>query len=103
GTDRDLRQAWEQCERADWLLWLAGRIGVDRKMLVRAACRCVRESLPIFEQCCPGDDRPRKAIETAEAWCEGRATLAVLRKAAHAARYAADAADAAHAAHAAHA
>ena len=33
-------QLWATCSRADWLLWLAGRVGVDRKTLVSAAADC---------------------------------------------------------------
>jgi len=84
-ADRDLSAMWQECERADWLLWLAATINIDRRLVVRAACRCAREALPIFEDRRPGDGRPRKAIETAEAWCDGRATLDEVRSAARAA------------------
>ena len=89
-----LAEAWTACDRADWLLWYAGRHDdVDRRLLVRAACACARTALPHVP---PGEDRPRLAIELAEAWCNGRATIVEVRAAA----YAADA-DAAYAANAA--
>jgi len=84
--------AWEACERADWMLWLASKCQIDRLVLVRAACACARTALAYVTK---GEDRPRIAIETAERWCDGRATIDDVR--AHAAA-AADAADAAHAA-----
>ena len=56
------------------------------------ACRCARLVLPIFEEKYPEDDRPRKAIEAAEAFALGQIDKAELAKAA------ADAADAANAA-----
>ena len=93
-----LAEAWTACERADWLLWYAGRHGdVDRRLLVRAACACARTVLPYVPV---GEDRPRLAIEMAERWCDGLATLqevsAAAADAADAAAYAAaDAADAA--------
>ena len=87
--------AWDACERADWMLWLAARCDIDRRVLVRAACACARTALAYVTK---GEDRPRIAIETAERWCDGRATIDDVR--AHAAA-AADAADAAHAAAAA--
>ena len=96
-----LAEAWTACERADWLLWYAGRHDdVDRRLLVRAACACARTALPHVP---PGEDRPRLAIELAEAWCNGRATIVeVHTAAAYAAAYAAYAdADAAYAANAA--
>ena len=90
-----LAEAWTACDRADWLLWYAGRHDdVDRRLLVRAACACARTALPHVP---PGEDRPRLAIELAEAWCNGRATIVEVRTAAYAA-YAAYAADASYAA-----
>ena len=38
----DSRDAWQQCERGDWLLWFALRVGCDRAEIVRAARECVR-------------------------------------------------------------
>ena len=101
-----LAEAWTACERADWLLWYAGKRGVDRKILVRAACACARTVLPYVPV---GEDRPHRAIEMAERWCNGRATIVEVRAAANAAAAAnadaananADAANAASAANAA--
>ena len=84
-----LAEAWTACERADWLLWYAGRRGVDRKILVRAACACARTVLPYVPV---GEDRPHRAIEMAERWCDGLATLQEVGAAAYAAYAAADAA-----------
>ena len=36
------RDAWQQCNRGDWLLWFALRVGCDRAEIVRAARECVR-------------------------------------------------------------
>ena len=95
-------QAWRSCPRGDWLLWFAAKIGVDRRLVVAAACEIARDALPIFEGKYPDDNRPRKAIETAEEWCKGKATQEQVRMAAAAATAAAwaaaDAADAADAA-----
>jgi len=76
------KQAWETCKRGNWLLWIAGKLGVDRKTLVLAACACARTSLKYVPE---GEDRPRIAIETAEAWTRGEATIEQVRAAAHAA------------------
>ena len=76
---KSAKGAWEQCQRGDWLLWLAGRAGIDRKVLVRAACEVARTALRYVPK---GEDRPRLAIETTLAWCDGTATLAEVRKAA---------------------
>jgi len=98
--DRTARQAWDECERADWLLWWARRAGIARKTLVRIACACVRPALAYIPA---GELRPLRAIEAAEAWCEGRATIKQVRDAYAAAFEAAFAADAANSAAAAYA
>ena len=90
--------AWRECRRGDWMLWLLGRLPhVDRKQLVLAACECARLSLHLAPDV---DDRPRIAIETAEAWARGDGpTLDDVRWSAYSATYAAyTAADAANAA-----
>jgi hypothetical protein len=68
-----LAAAWAACERGDWMLWLAGRVagppGDDtRRPLVLAACACARLALPYVPD---GEERPLRAIETAEAWARG--------------------------------
>ncbi len=88
------KQAWRQCQRGDWMLWLAAKMDVDRKRVVLVACECARLSLKFVSK---GEDRPLKAIETAEKWAKGESgiTLEQVRTAADAAAYAAYAADAA--------
>lgn len=70
------QQAWDACERGDWMLWLCGKQAgrpwsAARKKLVFAACECVRLALPYVTA---GEIRPLKAIETAEQWAHGKAT-----------------------------
>jgi hypothetical protein len=79
--NRTVAQAWAECSRGDWLIWWAERTGVDRRLVVRAACACARLALPYVPE---GEDRPRLAIETAEAWARGEATLDYVRAARHA-------------------
>jgi len=50
----------------DWALWLLAR-RLDRKDRIRFAVYCAKDVLPIYEDTYPNDDRPRKAIEAAEA------------------------------------
>ncbi len=87
---RSAAEAWRDCPRGDWMLWLLARVGADRRRIVLAACECARTALPYVPE---GEDRPRIAIETAEAWARGEATTEQVR--------AADAAAAAAAAYAA--
>ena len=94
------------CPERSWLTWLYGRLlargHVRREPLVIAACLCAREVLHLVPA---GEERPLRAIETAEAWARGEATTDAVREArrvAYAAyAYAADAAYAAYAAAAA--
>ena len=75
---KSLRYAYRTCERGDWLLWLAARIGVGRRAIVLAACECARL---VLSRVPAGENRPRIAIETAEAWCRGEATIEQVRAA----------------------
>ncbi len=65
--DKTLREAWEQCERADWMLWYCAKVlPLQRAML--AGCACARTAL----KCVPaGEERPLRAIEAAERWASG--------------------------------
>ena len=97
--ERTLAEAWAECERADWMLWLIGNmIGKPgwptHQEFVRATCLCVR---PALEFVPVGEDRPRFAIEAAERWAknpttENRLAAAAAAYAAYAARAAAYAA-----------
>ena len=66
-----LTAAWKVCERADWMLWLAGKLCRTvpaRKRLVLAACACARTALKYVPK---GEGRPLVAIQTAERWARG--------------------------------
>ena len=104
-------EAWRECQRGDWMLWLLGKLSGtpesdDRKKLVLCAMECARLVLPIYEKRFTSDNRVRACIETAERWANGQATITELRSArsaAAAAAYAAAAADSAYATAAAYA
>ena len=96
------QDAWENCERGDWMLWLLGKIagkpGSDsRRKLVLCSAKCARTA---WEWMPP---EGKKAVCLAEKYGEGDKTITLkqLRIAAYAAYTAADAAYAA--AHAAYA
>lgn len=70
---KTLAEAWQQCDRADWMLWLCGRMAGQegwptRPQIVLVACSLAEKVLPLFEKKYPNDSRPRKAIEAARAW-----------------------------------
>jgi hypothetical protein len=92
-----LKEAWEVCERGDWMLWLLGKQSgpVDsdsRKKLVWTSCQCARLALPCVKE---GEDKPRIAIEAAEAYAINEASIEDVRNAATAATAAAHTDDAA--------
>jgi len=101
GMRRAPKAAWDACERGDWLLWIAARLGVKREIVVFAACQCARLALKYTK-----DPRVLNCIETTEAWTRGKASIEDVRRdraaadaaAADAAYAAADAAYAADAA-----
>jgi hypothetical protein len=71
-----LQEAWDACERADWMLWLIGHLdGRYSRRLRLAACACARTALRFIPA---GEDRPLRAIETAERFARGEATDAQL-------------------------
>lgn len=84
---KSLRQAWKGSQRADWMLWLCGKMAgkkgwPTRKQVILAACDCAETALKFVPK---GEKRPAKAIKVARAWARGRATLAEVRAAANAA------------------
>ena len=92
---KDLKTVWNTCDRGDWLLWLCGKMAGKKgwptqKQVVLAACDCAETALKYVPE---GYNRPKNAIRTARVWARGRATLAQVRDARHAATaYAAEAA-----------
>lgn len=94
-TGTTIEQAWYQCKRGDWMLFIAAKLCVDRQLLVLSACGCARLALPYVAA---GETRPLAAIETAEAWCRGEATVEQVKQASAAAYVAAAAARATYAA-----
>ena len=85
---KDMREAWDTCQRADWMLWGLEKIDFDANRLRAFACKCVRET-PLHD----GrkvwdlltDSRSREAVEVAERYCAGNATRDQLNAAANAA------------------
>jgi hypothetical protein len=94
--DLTLSELWDECDRGDWMLWLAARVGVDRKLVVRTAADCVETALRYVP---PGESRPRTTVETVRRWLRDEATNEEVRIASLAAAdYAASATDDAYAA-----
>ena len=70
-TQPSLREAWESCQHSDWMLWFLEELEADSKLFVEVACRIARTVLHLIPD---GEDRPRKAIEAAEGWLDGKVT-----------------------------
>jgi len=93
---RGIERAWTECDRGDWMLWLAGRVCEKdsdlHRLVVRAAVECAR---PALKHVPKGEKRPAEALRVALAWTKGKATSEQVRAAAAAASAAAAAASAA--------
>jgi len=74
-----LADAWEACDRGDWLLSIAVTAGIERCRIVEAACDCAETALVHVP---PGEARPARAIASARAWARGEGTAAAADRAA---------------------
>ena len=83
---KNYKHAWESCSRADRMLWAVVRIGLDRRLVVRALTAIVRPSLLLVPA---GELRPRRALELAEAWANGQDVSVVELRDAYQASFAA--------------
>ena len=98
-TQPDYRAAWQNCERGDWMLWLAQVLNVDDRKLIFAKYLCSKQVQHLME-----DQRSIDAMEASLRYANGEIGRDELNKYAEAAAYTADAAyayDAADAAYAA--
>lgn len=82
----DFMTAWNDCQRGDWMLWIAHKLGVDKRILTLAKGKCAETVKHLMK-----DERSRKVVEVAIAYGEGNATDEEL-KTAYADAYAAAAA-----------
>jgi hypothetical protein len=61
--------AWLACERGDWMLYIAANLNIDKRTLTLAKGHCANTVRHFMM-----DDRSIKAVDTAIAYGEGRAT-----------------------------
>jgi hypothetical protein len=72
--DKTLEEAWEECSRADWMVWLLFRVhggepwSEQRKKLIHVLCEIIREVLPIFERWHPDDTLPHETLAALDGW-----------------------------------
>lgn len=69
--DRTFDECWRDCTRGDWMLWLAGRLQIDRKKITQVACSCVRLAFPYAGKNVKDIE---SKLESVEAWAKGQAT-----------------------------
>jgi hypothetical protein len=84
--DRTIEEIVKDCDRGDWLLWLAKKIGIELQPLTLAKGHCANTVRHLMK-----NERSTEAVDMAIAFGEGRATMEELNNAA-AASYAAAAA-----------
>ena len=84
--DRTIEEIVKDCDRGDWLLWLAKKIGIELQPLTLAKAHCANTVRHLME-----NERSIKAVDIAIAFGEGRATMEELNNAADAADAAYDA------------
>jgi hypothetical protein len=84
--DRTIEQIVKDCDRGDWLFWLAKKIGIECQPLTLANGHCANTVRHLME-----NETSIEAVDMAIAFGEGRATMEELNNAA-AASYAANAA-----------
>jgi hypothetical protein len=85
--DRTIEEIVKDCDRGDWLLWLAKKIGIKLQPLTLAKGHCANTVRHLMK-----NERSIKAVDMAIAFGEGKATMKELNNAANAAADAADAA-----------
>jgi len=97
---KSYKDAWDTCQRGDWMLWISQKLNVDLLKLTTAKALCANTVRHLMK-----DERSTKAIDVALLFGQGKATKEELKTAAaaadaaaaasYAAAAAADAADAA--------
>ena len=67
-TKKSFQEAWQYCQRGDWMLWISNQIDVDRRKLFLAKALCAKTVIHLMK-----DERSRKAVEVAEQYGLGEA------------------------------
>lgn len=74
---KSLQEAWEKCPRPEWMLWWLKKLGYDDARELRLfACWCVRQVWDAVT-----DPQCRVAVEVAERYARGEATVEEFEKA----------------------
>ena len=90
-----LREVWEKCPRADWMLWMLKKMGLYDQSVSRFLVKMLREQpiglgKTLFDLLT--DESSRTCVDMLEKFLDGKATIEELKKARSAAADAAAAA-----------
>ena len=53
-------EAWNNCPRGDWMLWIASKVGVDKRLLTLAKGKCAETVIHLMK-----DQRSKDAVKAA--------------------------------------
>lgn len=71
------KEAWEQCERGDWLLWWATKENVSLNLIMIAKGKVAETVMHLMN-----DERSKKAVQCAIDFGEGKISIDMLNKSA---------------------
>ena len=77
---KTFKEAWENCHRGDWMLWLAYRLKVNHRKLTLAKAYCAETVIHLMK-----DERSINAVKVAKRYGRHKATKAELKDASAAA------------------
>ena len=64
--EKDLKTAWQECERGDWMLWYLQKTELDIRKLTLIKAECANLVKHLME-----DERSKKAVDAAIAFGNG--------------------------------
>jgi hypothetical protein len=79
-TQKSAEEAWQNCERGDWMLWLAEKLSVDDRKLTMAKYHCAAQVLHLMK-----DQRSLDAMAASLQYANGEISREQLNDAAYAA------------------
>lgn len=77
---KSFKDAWENCHRGDWILWIASKLKVDKRTLFLAKARCAKTVIHLMK-----DQRSIDAVNITERYGIGDIEEDELKYAAYAA------------------
>lgn len=66
---KTFKEAWDNCNRGDWMLWIAYQVVVDKRILTYAKALCAETVIHLMK-----DKRSINAIKVAKLYGKGKAT-----------------------------